>query len=103
MTYKLLIEKRAQRALGKISQPHRDRIISAIRSLAEYPRPSGVKKLSGRDAWRIRIGSYRVLYEIYDDKLVVLVVDIGDRRDVYRYRRNAGYEFPGQSRGNSFR
>ena len=84
MTYEILIERRAQRALGKVVQPQRDRIISAIRRLSEDPRPPGVKKLSGRDAWRIRIGSYRVLYEIQDAKLVVLVVEIGDRRDVYR-------------------
>ena len=84
MTYELLIERRAQRMLAKIVQPYRDRIISAVRHLAENPRPPEVKKLSGRDAWRIRIGSYRVLYEIHDAKLVVLVVEIGDRRDVYR-------------------
>lgn len=84
MTYEILIEKRAQRALGKISQPHRDRIISAIRKLAEDPRAPGVKKLTGRDAWRIRIGSFRVIYEIHDAKLVVLIVDIGDRREIYR-------------------
>ena len=84
MSYEIFIERRAQRALAKIVQPHRDRIISAVRHLSENPRPSGAKKLSGRDAWRIRIGSYRVLYEIHDAKLVVFVVEIGNRRDVYR-------------------
>jgi len=84
VTYELFIEKRAQRALAKIVQPYRDKIISAIRRLSEDPRPSGTKKLSGRDAWRIRIGAYRVLYEIHDAKLVVLVLEIGDRRDIYR-------------------
>ncbi len=84
MTYEVFIERRAQRALARIAQPHRDKIISAIQRLADDPRPPGVKKLIGRDAWRICIGSYRVLYEIHDAKLVVLVVEIGDRRDVYR-------------------
>ncbi len=84
MTHEIFIERRAQRALAKIVQPHRDRIISAVRRLADDPRPPGAKKLSGRDAWRIRVGSYRVLYEIHNAKLVVLVVGIGDRRDVYR-------------------
>ena len=84
MTYAVFIERRAQRALGKIVEPHRDRIISAIQRLSEEPRPPGVTKLSGRDAWRIRVGSYRVLYEIHDAKLVVLVVEVGHRRDVYR-------------------
>jgi len=84
VSYTVLVEKRAQRALAKIIHPHRDRIITSIWHLAENPRPPGVKKLSGREAWRIRIGSYRVLYEIHDAKLVVLVVEVGDRRDVYR-------------------
>jgi len=84
VTYEVLIERRAQRALAKIVQPYGDRIISAVRRLAEDPRPPGAKKLSGRDAWRIRVGSYRVLYEIHDAKLVVLIVEVGDRRDVYR-------------------
>jgi len=84
VTHEIFIERRAQRALAKIVQPHRDRIISAVRRLADDPRPPGAKKLSGRDAWRIRVGSYRVLYEIHNAKLVVLVVGIGDRRDVYR-------------------
>ena len=83
MRYEVLIEKRAQRALGKVVQPHRDRIVSAIRGLSGDPRPPGVKKLSGREAWRIRVGSYRILYEISDTELVVLVVAVGDRRDVY--------------------
>lgn len=84
MTYEVLIERRAQRALARVEQPYRDRIVSAIRRLADEPRPRGVKKLSGRDAWRIGVGAYRVRYEVHDAKLVVLVVQIGDRRDVYR-------------------
>jgi len=84
VSYTVLIERRAQRALAKIAQPHRERIVLSIWSLAEVPRPPGVKKLSGRDAWRIRVGSYRVLYEIHDAKLMVLVVEVGYRRDVYR-------------------
>ena len=84
MTHEVFIERRAQRALAKVTRAHRNRIISAIQSLADDPRPPGVRKLSGRDGWRIRVGSYRVLYEIHDTKLVVLVVDVGDRKDVYR-------------------
>ena len=86
MKYTIVIEKTAQKALASISQPFQDRIIEAIRMLSENPRPSGVKKLSGRDAWRIRIGDYRVIYEIRDQQLLVLVVVIGHRKDVYRKR-----------------
>lgn len=84
MTYAVLIERRAQRALAKIAQPQRDRIIAAIQRLGDEPRPAGVKKLSGREAWRIRVGAYRVLYEIRDSQLIVLIVDVGHRRGIYR-------------------
>lgn len=84
MTYTLFIERRAQRSLSRIAAQDRERISRAIRCLADEPRPHGVKKLSGRDAWRIRVGDYRVLYEIQDERLLILVVDIGHRREIYR-------------------
>jgi mRNA interferase RelE/StbE len=84
LTYDLFIERRAQRSLSRIAAQDRERISTAIRGLAHEPRPHGVKKLSGRDVWRIRIGDYRVLYEIHDAQLLILVVDIGHRREIYR-------------------
>ncbi|WP_319014241.1 type II toxin-antitoxin system RelE family toxin [Jonesia denitrificans] len=51
---------------------------------AEEPRPPASKKLTGRDAWRVRTGNWRVIYEIHDDELFVVVVAAGNRRDVYR-------------------
>ena len=84
MTYKVLIHKSAQDALARIPGGFQDRIIQAIRNLSSAPRPGGVKKLAGRDAWRIRVGDYRVIYEIHDDGLEVLVVVVGHRREVYR-------------------
>ena len=84
MTYALLIERRAQRSLSRITVQDRERISDAIRRLAEEPRPHGVKKLSGRDAWRIRVGDYRILYEIHDERLLILVIDVGHRREIYR-------------------
>ena len=60
------------------------RILSRIELLAENPRPPGAIKLTGQDAYRIRIGDYRVIYAIADKQLVVLVVDVGHRWDVYR-------------------
>ncbi len=62
----------------------RARVTEAIRALGDAPRPPAAKKLSGRSAWRIRVGDYRVLYEVDDNRLVVLVVRIGHCRDVYR-------------------
>lgn len=87
MSYEILIEKSAQRVLARISQPHQDRILRAIESLRSHPRPQGAKKLSGRDAWRIRVGDYRVIYEINDDESIVLIVTLGHRREVYRTGR----------------
>ena len=84
MTYSLFIERRAQRSLSRIDAANCDRISDAIRRLVNDPRPHGVKKLSGRNAWRIRVGNYRVLYEIHDERLLILVVDIGHRREIYR-------------------
>ena len=84
MTYRVEILRSAQKQLAKVDRLDRPRIIAAMRDLANDPRPSGCKKLSGRPAWRIRVGTYRVIYEIHDDRLVVLVVAIGHRREVYR-------------------
>ena len=84
MSYSIEILRVAQKQLARIDRGQQQRIITAIRSLATDPRPSGCKKLSGRPAWRIRIGSYRVIYEIRDEQLLVLVVTIGNRKDAYR-------------------
>ena len=84
MTYTVFIRKSAQKALAKIAPLFQDRMIDAIRRLANIPRPVGVKKLAGREAWRIRIGDYRAIYEIHDNRLVIMVIVIGHRREVYR-------------------
>ena len=84
MTCTVEILRSAQRQLAKIDRKDRHRIITAIRGLASDQRPAGSKKLSGRPAWRIRVGVYRVIYEIADDRLLVLVVAIGHRKEVYR-------------------
>ena len=84
MSYSIEILRVAQKQLAKIDRQQQSRIIDAIQSLADEPRPSGCKKLSGRPAWRIRVGSYRVIYEIEDDKLIVLIIAIGNRKQIYR-------------------
>ena len=84
MTYAVEILRIAQKQLAKLDRQAQTLIIDSIRQLAADPRPSGCKKLSGRPAWRIRIGAYRVIYEIHDNRLLVLVVTIGNRKDVYR-------------------
>ncbi len=84
MKYKVKILRRAQNSLQKIKGNDYERIKAAIYTLADNPRPPGCKKLTGREGWRIRVGSYRILYEIEDNELIVLVVHIGHRREVYR-------------------
>ena len=83
--YRLRIKKSAAKELEAISRKSdRKRITSRIQGLADNPRPDGCKKLSGSERYRIRQGPYRVVYAIEDDQLVVYVVQISDRKSVYR-------------------
>ena len=84
MIYTIEILRSAQKQLSKIERRDQSRIIEAVQKLTETPRPPGCKKLSGRPAWRIRVGSYRVIYEVQDESLLILVIDIGHRREIYR-------------------
>jgi mRNA interferase RelE/StbE len=83
MAYQVRIKKRAIKALAKISEPYYSKMKKGIYSLADDPRPPGYKKLKGRDAYRIQIANYRIIYEIFDEVLLVDVIDLGHRRDVY--------------------
>ena len=81
--YQVVIDKYAQKQLFKIPPPHFNRIIKAINELANEPRPVGYRKLTGRPGFRIRIGDYRVIYNIEDKILTVIVIDIGHRKNIY--------------------
>jgi mRNA interferase RelE/StbE len=84
MAYQVIFKPRARRELEKLSNAVAERIARAIDALALQPRPPGCKKLENEDnLWRIRVGDYRVVYQIHDDRLIVLVVRIGHRREVY--------------------
>ena len=82
MKYDLKIHKNAQKSLAKISEPFQTKIIDKIYTLANAPYDN-TKKLTGREAYRIRVGSYRVIYEINNNELIVLVVSIGHRKNIY--------------------
>lgn len=82
--YRVTIRKSVSKDMRGIPKKDARRIVAAIESLADDPRPPGAKKLSGQERYRIRQGNYRILYEIEDDRLIVCVVRVGDRRDVYR-------------------
>jgi len=83
MPYQVRISKKALKVLEKIRDPDYSRIKNAIYSLANDPRPHGYKKLKGRNGYRIRIGNYRVIYEVLDSILLVDVLNLGDRKDIY--------------------
>jgi len=83
--YRIQIEKRALKVLRSLPKRTRARIRKAIDGLAETPRPREVKKLADEhQLYRIRVGSFRVVYQILDRDLLVLVVKIGHRKDIYR-------------------
>jgi mRNA interferase RelE/StbE len=83
--YRVLFKSSADRALKKLPDAVQRRIVAEVEILAHDPRPSGVVKISGgENLWRIRIGTYRVVYEIHDDRLIVLVLRVAHRKDVYR-------------------
>jgi mRNA interferase RelE/StbE len=83
-SYRLLIKPSAARELEGIRKKDRQRLVARLQRLSSDPRPSGCEKLSGGDLFRIRQGNYRVLYSIGDEELVILVIRIGHRREVYR-------------------
>ncbi len=83
--YRIEFNSRAARAFRNLAPDVQRRLDPAIRALAENPRPPGCVKLSGEDSlWRIRMGDYRVLYQVRDAALLVLVVRVGHRREIYR-------------------
>ena len=83
MPWTVSIQLPANRQLSKLDQTVRKRVGAAISALTVNPRPPGCKKLVGVDAWRIRVGDWRVIYQIHDKQLIVIVVRVGHRRDVY--------------------
>ena len=85
-SYRVLIKPSAAKEIEAVDQKKdRQRIVARILALADEPRPIGSEKLAGQsDRYRIRIGRYRVVYSIADDDLVLVVVRVADRKDVYR-------------------
>ena len=83
--YEILLERRAERDIKKLSIEIFQRIIPRIKALAENPKPPGSRKITGsKSDWRIRIGEYRVIYEVDEKSRVVKVMSIRHRKDIYR-------------------
>ena len=83
MSYQIELRPAAIRALKQVDHQDRGRIRGAISLLGEDPRPPGAKALKGRPGLRVRVGDYRIIYTVDDDVLVVAVITLGHRRDVY--------------------
>lgn len=85
MTYTVIIKKTAQKQILRLPKVYYEKIKKAIFSLEKLPRPHGSLNLTGTDNhYRIRIGPYRIVYSIEDQELIVYVIDVDDRKDVYR-------------------
>jgi mRNA interferase RelE/StbE len=82
--YLVIITRTVQKALSKLPNKIASKLESAMLKLEDNPRPPGCKKLKGREAYRIREGDYRIIYEIEDKVLRVIIVDVGNRKDIYQ-------------------
>lgn len=82
--YVVMVAKAADRNIDALDGSVRPRVIRAIQALKSDARPAGCKKMAGAELWRIRVGDYRVVYSIEDAQLIVLVVRVGHRREIYR-------------------
>jgi len=85
MTWRVELKRSARKALVALQPATRSRLAERIDALAEDPRPSGARKLAGSDIlYRVRVGDYQIVYEIHDNRLVIIVIKIGHRRQIYR-------------------
>ncbi len=87
MSYRIEFEPRAWDEIMALPEKMQQRIFAATDALEANPRPAGVQKLQGEEnAWRVRVGDYRIVYEIHDKVLLVAVMNVGNRKEVYRKR-----------------
>jgi mRNA interferase RelE/StbE len=84
-SFSVEVSATAEKQIRKLQRPDRIRVLRAIQGLADDPRPSGCRRLAGvDDVWRIRVGVVRVIYSVVDRALIVIVLKVGHRKDVYR-------------------
>ena len=82
--YEVVVPDPVEKQILALGQTDRERVVLALEKLEQNPRPRGAAKLKARSAWRIRVGNYRIIYEIKDNKLTILILAVGHRREVYR-------------------
>jgi len=81
--YIAVLSKKAQKQLDKLTDNIADPIIKTIAALEDNPRPLGYKKLKNRAGLRVRVGDYRIIYEVFDKELLIDVITLGHRKDIY--------------------
>jgi mRNA interferase RelE/StbE len=81
--YTAVLSKKAQKQLDKLSDHIAKPILEAIADLETNPRPQGYKKLKGRNGYRVRVGNYRIIYDIFDSQLIVDIIALGNRKEIY--------------------
>ncbi len=84
MTYEVRFVRSAQKELKKLDSKEQVRLLKSIQKLSLHPKKGDVRPMVGSTAWRLRVGSYRVIYDINDQVLLVLILKVGHRKDVYR-------------------
>ena len=85
VTYEIEISRTAEEHLGALPRPDQERVARRMLALADDPFPRGSRKLTGyEDVYRVRVGRYRILYSVADRKLVIIILKVGHRKDVYR-------------------
>ena len=84
MSYALAFKPSAEKELRRLSHDVIPRIVAAVQTLGDQPRPHGCVKMSHSESWRIRVGDYRVIYDIDDGMKQIVVLHVGHRREVYR-------------------
>ena len=84
-SYSVELTRTAEKQLRRIAKRDRNRLVEAIHGLADKPRPRGARKLQGYDdVYRIRVGQYRVVYELLEDRVIVIVLKVGHRKDIHK-------------------
>ena len=84
MLFEIVIPKPVQKQLSKLPNKITSQILEHVSKLAGEPRPAGSKKLLGYEAWRIRVGNYRIIYEIEEGRLLIILISIAHRKDIYK-------------------
>lgn len=86
MPYRVVTRRKAQKQLARVQPQDRDRVGAAMYGLSEDPRPRGARKMRGTgnlEDWRVRVGDYRIVYQVDDEAEEILILDIGHRQGVY--------------------